>query len=218
MPIKALVIDLDGTLYSEDKIYVVDEQCAVRTQDYLRKRGLLEKVPKRRMMQIGKQIEAGNVSSNIRKLSKRFNLDYNKFNVYVNDLRPREFGITKDLRLVRLLTRASKHYKLFLFTNAPEIWAKRAIEDIGLKKLLPFKNVVCLECMGKYLKPDRESYRSMLRITKMRREDILFLDDKQKNIAAGRRLGIKSIRVMNTDRNKRNSIYSILERILGRAK
>jgi HAD superfamily hydrolase (TIGR01509 family) len=213
MPIKALAIDLDGTLYSEDKIYLVDEQCAVRAQEYLQKKGLLEKVPKKRMMQIGKQMESGNVSSNIRRLSKRFNLNYEEFNRYVNDLRPKEFGITKDAKLVRLLTKASKRYKLFVFTNAPEIWVRRAISDIGLGRLLPFKKVVCLECMGNYLKPDRESYRAMLRITGMRRQDILFLDDKQANVSAGRRFGIKSMRVSNTHTNKRNSIYSILERI-----
>jgi FMN phosphatase YigB (HAD superfamily) len=211
MAIKALVLDLDGTLYSTYKVKSVDRASIPRAHAYLEKRGLLGKIPKRSMLRIDRQIEKGSVSSTIRRLSRRFNLDHKHFNDYVNDLSPKDFGIGKDRRLAGLLSKASKRYKLFIFTNSPEIWARRVITRIGLKKLIPFKNVVCLECMGNFLKPDRESYRIMLRITGMRREEIIFIDDLPQNVAAGTRLGIRSMTVSNTDRNKRNSIYSILE-------
>lgn len=214
MAIKALVIDLDGTLYSSDKVDQVDKACIPRTHSYLKKRGLLVKISKNRLNQIDKDMESGKVSSSIRKLSKSFNINYKNFNDYVNDLQPNDFGINTDKKLISLISKAAKRYKIFIFTNAPKIWTKRAIEAVGLSHLIPIKNMVYTENMGTYLKPDKEAYRIMLKITKTKEEEIIFIDDKAKNIVAGNKIGINSIKVHNSDRNKRNSIYSILEQIM----
>ncbi len=149
-------------------------------------------------------------------MSTQFNLNYAKFNTYVNDLDPKKFGIKRDNRLVSLITKAKKKYKVFVFTNAVELWTKKVLRTIGLQRIIPFKNVVCLECMGTALKPDKEAYYAMMRITGMDKGEILFLDDKQRNVSAARKLGIKSIKVANSDRNKRNSVYSILERMVAK--
>ncbi len=213
MPIKALVIDLDGTLYSSEKLAAAESACIPRTHSYLHNRGLLEKISSRQMLKIDNEMKQGLVSSNIMKLSKRFGLDYDHFDSYVNDLNPTDFGIVTDRKLMELLSEASKCYKLFVFTNAPQVWAKRAVSCIGIKRLIPFMNVIHIERLKGYMKPDPKAYKIMLKAVRMKADEILFLDDMQDNIKEARKLGIKSILVSNTNRNKRNSVYITLEHI-----
>lgn len=216
MKIKALVIDLDGTLYRTMLVKRIDAAAVPRAHQYLRKKGMLKLMKQDELKDVDSEMRAGGVSGSVRMMSTQFNLNYVKFNTYVNDLDPKKFSIKRDKRLVSLITQAEKRYKVFVFTNAVGIWTKRVLRTIGLQRLIPFKNVVCLECMGAALKPDKEAYYAMMRITGMEKNEILFLDDKQSNVSAARRLGIKSIKVVNSDRNKRNSIYSILERMVAK--
>ncbi|MHB1830625.1 MAG: HAD family hydrolase [Candidatus Micrarchaeaceae archaeon] len=212
MPIKALVIDLDGTLYEGSELAEISTANMKRVHAFLKRRGILELVPKALLKRLDNRMKEGEISGSVIYLSRRYHIDEKKFSDYVNNIHPRSFRIRKDKRLISLLSNLSKRYKIFLFTNAPSIWARRALKILGLNGLIKWKNVMHQESLNDHMKPDPEAYRIVLRKFRLNEREVIFMDDIDKNVAAARKMGIKSFHILNK-RGSRRTIYLILEKI-----
>ncbi|MDE1834438.1 MAG: HAD family hydrolase [Candidatus Micrarchaeota archaeon] len=213
MAIKAIVLDLDGTLYRAAASKAADSGAINRVHIYLEREKVINKVGKRSIHYFQKRMDMGVISMTIRHLSRKCNLDQNKFNKFVYGSDPAKFGIKRDQSLIDLLTPLSKKYPIFICTNSPMIWASKVVRILGLAKLIGSAWIISLEDMGGYLKPEKGAFRLMLTKLNLKHDEIIFLDDNARNIAVAKSMGITSFRVENEGIESHNSIYSVLDRL-----
>ncbi len=216
MPIKALVIDLDGTLYEGSELAEISKANMKRVHTYLKRRGILGSVPKTLLWRLDRRMKEGKISGSVIYLSRRYHIDEKKFSDYVNNIHPRSFRIRNDKKLISSLSYLSKSYEICVFTNAPSIWVRRALKVIGLNGLVKWKNVVHQESLNDHMKPDPEAYNIMLHRLRLNKDEVIFMDDLEDNVAAARKMGIKSFHVLNK-RGSRRTIYLILDKIKSNA-
>jgi len=213
MKIKALVMDMDGTLYDQEGVKRVTAATISRTKEYLRRKDMASRLPRAVIEETIDAIDrSGQTSRYIHAISKRFGVGYRRFDDYVNKDDPRKLGIKRDERLIALLLSLSKRYRIVVFTNSPDIWAGKVIRALGIGHIVG-RNMVTNNMMKGYLKPSPQAFNTMLRLTRLKKNEIIFMDDNIDNVNAARALGIRSIRVVNNGRSSRNSIYSILKRM-----
>ncbi len=206
-------MDLDGTLYEKRKEEMADLASRKLAHRYLKKNGVLQKMPMSEIKRIDKSMERGSVTMSLRHLSGKYGIDLKEVETFAYDIYPRDFGIARDAELVRLLTALSKRYKLVVFTNGYDLWAGRALKALGISHLIKKGMIISPMHLKNYLKPEQGAFRIMLKRTGLKGNEVIFLDDKMPNIIKAREMGIKSMLVKNMGRGKRNSIHSILKRI-----
>ncbi len=87
----------------------------------------------------------------------------------------------------------SKQYKTYILSNVhKEIWEK-GLEDIRSKDLLGKFDGIIASFQVNAAKPDSEIYQILLNKYSLKPEECLFIDDKEENIVAAKRLGIDGI-------------------------
>jgi FMN phosphatase YigB (HAD superfamily) len=212
-------MDMDGTLFDAKKKTKANRISLKMLHNYLNETGILQRMEKEEIIRINKDVMNDHVTTTIRSISNRYGIGIKEIGSLAYDILPEDVGINRDERLVRQLSAISKSYKLAVFSNGYEIWVKRVIRSLGLGSIIRKSMIVSPPNMGKYVKPEPGSFAMMLKKTRLRRSDILFLDDKMQNVSMARKIGIRSMLVDNSGSNKINSIYSILDRIaLGKVK
>lgn len=102
----------------------------------------------------------------------------------------------------------TKGYKIYLLSNAssdhPDYWTKFPYA--------PYFDGLYVSYEHLKAKPDSEIYYDFLNVFKLNKEECIYIDDMQRNIDAGKKLGITSI-LFEGDTNKlENQIDSILKR------
>ncbi len=212
MNIKALVMDLDGTLYSSSKEIAARNAALKRLKLYLKKKGMNNMIKGKHAEMLKKLILSGRVSYTIRYLHNVYGIPSRPFEIYVNDLNPSTFGIRNDNKMIKLLYELRNSYKLFIFTNSPNIWSSRAIKAIGISKFFNTKNTINREVLDGYLKPEKNSYAIMLKRIGFNPNEVIFLDDKPENVNGAKKAGVKSILIHN-GKGFGISIYAALRRI-----
>lgn len=213
MAIKALVLDLDSTLYEHEKEHRADLVSLKKMHEYLKKKGLFSKVPKEELKVYDLMMSTGMVVTASRTITKKYGLELAPFEEYIYNLHPKSFGIKRDPRLVSQLSELSRLYKIAILSNGHRIWVNRAIRVLGLDSIISKKNRVMLTSLKGSMKPEPEAYRILLNTIKLKANEVIFLDDRARNINGARRLGIKSIKIDNSNPKGRNSIYSVLDRL-----
>jgi len=108
----------------------------------------------------------------------------------------KQIWISEALKLVRVdkellnyIDRLRINYKLFILTNASE---SRMYLDVALDIYQHFDHVF-ISCMEHLMKPEEAFYQRALAFANTKPEEALFIDDNEKNVMAGQKLGIRGI-------------------------
>lgn len=211
--IKALVLDLDGTLYPKRIELKASRSSKRRVYKYLKSHNLMDTISKTDLRLAEEKMNMGSVSMAIRELCKKYPISLHGLEYYAHNQNPAGFGMKRDKLLASLLKDLSRRYKIAIFTNSRKIWAQRALKALGLSGIIKDKYLVYAERVDNQLKPEPGAFRLMFKRTGLKAREILFLDDKERNISSARRLGMAAMMVDMTGRRKRDSIHAVLRRI-----
>ena len=186
MAIKALVLDLDGTLYGKSGEDKVNLACARRTREYLKKKGILSGMQKRDIKKIDKNILHGSVIYAARNVGTKYGINLKDLEAYAYDIYPKDVGIKRDGEMIRLLTVLSRRYELAILSNGYDAWVKRVLRVLGISHLIRKGMIVSTLHLKRYLKPDPESFRILLNRTGFKKSEVLLLDRPASGTYGGR--------------------------------
>ena len=211
--IKALVLDLDGTLYPKSIELKASRSSKMRVYRYLRDKHLIDTISRTDLRAAEDKMATGSVSMAIRELCKKYPISLHGLEYYAHNQDPAKFGMKRDEVLASLLKDLSKHYKIAIFTNSRKVWAQNAVRKLGISKIIKRRYLVYAERVDNKLKPEPAAFRLMFKCTGIKPQETLFLDDKERNVSAARKLGMKAIMVDMTGQRRRDSIHAVLRRI-----
>lgn len=214
MKVKALVIDLDGCLYPNSVERTADLASAKRIDHYLRKRKLLGKMPRRIKEKRARYIMDGRISALIDCISEEMKLSRARLSDYAYDIYPENVGLKRNARLLRLFSELRGKYDLWIFSNAHPKWAVRALKTLGIYRYINKGNVIHMNNMGGYLKPDPRAFKSMLKKVGHNKAEIIFIDNKRSNVYSSKLMGIRSMLGNGNSMDRRDSTYHILLSLL----
>jgi len=91
--------------------------------------------------------------------------------------------------LLNIITKLKKNYKIGLLTNYNYLWMNELFSIYKLEKYFDSKVISSLH---KVIKPEKKIYQISLELLKIKPDEALFFDDRQRNIDGGKSIGIKS--------------------------
>ena len=109
-------------------------------------------------------------------------------------------AINPNSDTINLLSTLNKTYKLVMLSNNDEITTRTLRKDH--KDLLDLFDKIYLSWEYKIRKPDEKFFNLPLRELNLKPGECVFIDDKQKNIDAAEKLGIKGILFEDTEQLK----------------
>lgn len=105
-----------------------------------------------------------------------------------------EHGATIDYEILELIETLRKRYKVGLLSNAPSGFLRNLLQENDLEKC--FDEIVISSEVG-LIKPDPEMFHCILDRMSSKPEEIIFIDDSQKNIDGAVAVGIKGLLYTN---------------------
>ena len=211
--IKALVLDLDGTLYPKRIELKASRSSKKRVYHYLKSNSFMEMISKNDLRAAEDKMATGSVSMAIRELCKKYPINLHGLEYYAHNQNPAKFGMKRDKALASLLRDLSKEYRIVVFTNSRKIWAQKAMVALGISRIIKKKYLVYAERVDNKLKPEPAAFKLMFKCTGIKAQEALFLDDKERNVSAARKLGMTAMMVDMTGKRRRDSIHAVLRRI-----
>lgn len=179
--IKAIIFDIGGILTNSRKDLVRKE---LTSKHNINENELLEEIIK-----YHRDLIIGNLSQIdfLKNLEKRFNIDIKTFSLDWEYLLSKHFIINKEIK--KIIKKLSKIYLIGSLSNVTPLFEKirkkkGVYENITLN-LSSFKEGVA--------KPDEKFYQILLERIKFHPEEIIFIDDREKNLFPAKKLGIKTI-------------------------
>lgn len=94
--------------------------------------------------------------------------------------------------------RLGRNYKLAIFSNFPKVWFDKILSNFGFGGIFDF-DIVSGEV--KVRKPDPLVYILLKRKSKLDFDEMIFIDDKKKNLKVAKMLGMKTIWMKNGSDN-----------------
>ena len=91
--------------------------------------------------------------------------------------------------LLNIITKLRKNYKIGLLTNYNYLWMNELFSIYKLEKYFDSKVISSLH---RVIKPEKKIYQISLGLLKIKPEEAIFFDDRQRNIDGGESVGIKS--------------------------
>ena len=91
--------------------------------------------------------------------------------------------------LLNIITKLRKNYKIGLLTNYNYLWMNELFSIYKLEKYFDSKVISSLH---RVIKPEKKIYQISLELLKIKPEEAIFFDDRQRNIDGGESVGIKS--------------------------
>jgi len=91
--------------------------------------------------------------------------------------------------LLAFITQLRKKYRIGLLTNYHLDWIKELLANNDLDKYFDGE---IISAIYKTIKPDREIFQIALDLFKVNSSEVIFIDDRQKNVDGAKKLGIKS--------------------------
>lgn len=134
---KAIIFDIDGTLYNSAAY--VHEQIDVQIRHWAKLNGWTDSEARKRMESFrkewsrnngGKKISLGNAFTH-------FGIDIETSIQWRNNLLDPEKFLPKDPELAATLEELSKDYRMVCLTNNPVQAAYKTLEAVGIEKLIP---------------------------------------------------------------------------------
>jgi putative hydrolase of the HAD superfamily len=179
---KAILFDLDNTLYSEScGIFDLIDQ---RMNEWLISR---LQVPADQVNEF-RQKYFLQYGTTLRGLMLHHAVNPVEFLEYVHDVPVVEFlSVDQELRKTLEVIRARK----LVFTNSDAKHANRILDALGVRDL--FEKIFDIESMQFIPKPNPEAYRSVLDYLKVPARNCLLIDDMERNLDPARVLGMHTI-------------------------
>lgn len=91
--------------------------------------------------------------------------------------------------LLGYIAKLKKNYKMGLLTNYNHLWMN---ELFSIYKLENYFDSKVISSLHNVIKPEKEIYQISLDLLKVKPEEAIFFDDRQRNIDGGQSVGIKS--------------------------
>ena len=147
-------------------------------------------------------VRKGKVTKAVCELRARYGMRRMRFLNHVYDMEPGRFGINSSTRLTKEIRKAEMVSKVAIFTNTPNIWARRVVSRLGLDGTIKPGKLVTLERLdnASYFKPSRRAFLKLFKVLRTRPGRIIFLDDSKDNIDEARKLGVESVLICNDGR------------------
>lgn len=102
------------------------------------------------------------------------------------------FYLKADLNkdVVEIIKRLKRNYKVFLFSNFISELIRKLLDN---HNITDYFDEIIISSEYKMKKPDPKFFELLLRTTGVKKNEILFVDDRKDNIEAAREFGIKAI-------------------------
>jgi putative hydrolase of the HAD superfamily len=180
--VPVLLFDLDNTLYPQSLGVVarIDQ----RINDYLHAR---IGIPASEVDGVRRRFWAEH-GTTLRGLTVQYSVDSDDYLEYVHDIELADL-LEPDPTLGALLERLPG--RKVVFSNASRAHAERVLALLRLEK--PFESVIGLEDLGYVPKPSPGAFRSALERLGAPAERCSLIDDLRANLAAAKRLGMRTI-------------------------
>jgi len=91
--------------------------------------------------------------------------------------------------LLKIITKLRRNYKIGLLTNYNYLWMNELFSIYKLEKYFDSKVISSLH---RVIKPEKKIYQISLELLKIKPDEAIFFDDRQRNIDGGESVGIKS--------------------------
>lgn len=206
--LKALIFDIDCTLYTNQKYAIEQVDCQIR--EYARVNGMTNDEARRKVSDYRKQFalthDGSKVSLGNTLLS--FGVPIEKSIEWrENLLEPSQF-LSYDEKLVKTLQILSKNFKLICVTNNPVLPARKTLEAIGASEF--FTQIVGLDTCHKS-KPAVEPFMTALDYLNVPASECVAIGDRyDMDIALPLELGMGGILVAGVE-----EVYEFPELLLG---
>lgn len=103
------------------------------------------------------------------------------------------FGFREEvLELIKKLK--TENYKLGLLSNQIEDWLEEVIKNHKLDQIF---NVIITSYKSKVAKPELSIFMEIIKKLKVKSDECLYIDDREKNIIPAKKLGMKTILFKN---------------------
>ena len=182
MMFKAILFDLDNTLYTEESgiFGLIDK----RMDEWLTTRlnidpAEVHEFRRKYFLQYG---------TTLRGLMLHHQVDPMDFLHFVHDVPVMDF-LSADLELRKALE--SIKTRKIIFTNSDARHANRILDALGVRDL--FEKIFDIEEMQFIPKPNVQSYRLVLDYLRTDPRDCLLIDDMERNLKPARELGMKTV-------------------------
>ena len=194
---KALIFDIDSTLYTNAAYAFEQVDCQVR--QFAKDRGITADEARRMVADYRKQYAAAN---NGKKISLGNTLL--AFGIPIAQsvewrktlMEPADF-LTRDERLIQTLREFSKSFKLICVTNNPVFTARKTLDSIGISEFFP--EIVGLDTCLKS-KPALEPFEEACRILQVTPQECIAIGDRyDMDIALPLQMGMGGILVSGVE-------------------
>jgi putative hydrolase of the HAD superfamily len=146
----------------------------------------------------------------MRGLQLHHGIDPEDYLAYVHDL-PLENYIGPNDKLDRVL--AEIEAKKTIFTNASSEHARRVLAILGIER--HFDCIIDVRAMDYMSKPDPEAYQRALEILGVAGDECLLVDDRARNLAPAKELGMITVLVSNEKATTRQGASQDADFIIG---
>ena len=190
-PFRTIWFDLDATLYGPDT--GLWEEIGSRIERYLRE--VLRFPPD--ILRAIKRDYYLRYGTTLRGLQLNDQVDPDDYLQFVHDI-PLQNYLAPDPELRALLLDLPQ--QRWVFTNSDRKHAERVLDALGIADC--FTGCITVESIDYQCKPNSEAYSAALRISgEENYENVLFLDDSDRNLAGAHALGVFTVLVGTTDQN-----------------
>jgi len=179
---KALLIDLDDTLYARSSGLWPAIKDRI-SQYMIEKMGMpADTVP------VTRKHLFETYGTTLRGLKAVYDIDEMEYLSYVHDVKLAEY-LKRDDSLRGILN--SYPQRKIIFTNADRKHADRVIDVLGLNGV--FDTIIDILEIWPYCKPQKESFDIVLQRTNMAAHEMVFIDDSLANILSAKALGFGTV-------------------------
>lgn len=105
--------------------------------------------------------------------------------------------------MVSLIKKLKKHYKVALLSNYLYSWLNEILIQNDLYNI--FDETLISSAHG-MIKPQKEIFQKMLDLLDMKKDEVIFIDDRQENIDGAIKFGIKALPFISPEKLKEDLI------------
>jgi putative hydrolase of the HAD superfamily len=202
--LKYILFDLDETLYPSRSGLMAE--ISRRMSRYMEERLGMPPTEVRTLREHYYQV----YGTTMRGLQIHHGIDPEDYLTYVHDL-PLEDYIGPNDELDRVL--AEIEAEKVVFTNASEEHACRVLKALGIER--HFSRIIDVRALGYISKPAPEAYRRALKILGVEGNECLIVDDRVRNLAPAKELGMITVLVSNEEAAPRQDQPKDVDFVIG---
>lgn len=186
--IKAVVFDVGGVLYSERSEDLYPELAKIMGCD------LNKFYISRRKYNKNAQVSKISTTEYLKKIAKDMKIkEFKKFKE--NWIKLRLKALKKDFGVEKIIIGLKKDYIVGTLTNITPLHHKIRLK----KKVYKHFKIKLISCKERIRKPEIKFYKLLLNKTKLKPEEILFIDDEKEYLKPAKKLGMKIILFKNSN-------------------